>query len=216
MATPDIAVQLRSDEALNKGAELGRRMGKAPRLRRWTLEEYNRLFDAGILTTQDKVQLIEGEIVEMPSQNSPHATALSLAHLAILKIAGDNYYVRNQLPLPLDSKSEPQPDLAVVPGSPRDYRSAHPTTALLVVEVSESTLKFDRTKKARMYARAGIPDYWIINVDDRCVEVHRDPISGTPMHVEPCYQTVTSHGPGERISPLAMPNASIAVDDVLP
>src|SRR6516162_4667210 len=101
MATPNIAVQMRSREEHDESAELRRPMVTAPTLRRWTLEEYNRLFDAGILTEQDKVQLIEGDIVEMPKQNSPHATLLTLTLHALHKIAGDKHYVRVQMPLPV-------------------------------------------------------------------------------------------------------------------
>jgi Uma2 family endonuclease len=209
MATPEITVQSKLS------AELRRDRLMALRLRRWTREEYYRMIDAGILTTQDKVQLIEGEIVEMAPQYSPHATALTLAYQVIGRDASGNHYVRIQLPLALGPDSEPEPDVAVVAGSARDYWDEHPTTALLVIEVSASSLKFDRTVKARVYARAGIPEYWIVNLDDSCVEVHRDPILGSPMRMEPCYQTVKTHGRGDRISPLAMPNESFAVDDFL-
>ncbi len=106
-------------------------------------------------------------------------------------------------------------DLAIVLGSIRDYKRAHPTNALLVVEVSESSLKFDQTRKARIYARAGIPEYWIVNLQDRCVEVRRDPAPASPK-VKPSYMTVTIHKAGESIVPLAMPQQSIAVDDLLP
>jgi Uma2 family endonuclease len=158
-----------------------------PRLRRWTLEEYERMVDAGFLTTQDKVQLIEGEIVEMTPQNSPHMTTVTKVFRLLERAASDNQYVRIQGPLALKPDSEPEPDVAVVTGSPDDNWDAHPTTALLVIEVADSSLAFDRTRNARVYARAGIPEYWIINVEERCIEVHRDPAADvragrTPLH----------------------------------
>jgi Uma2 family endonuclease len=209
MTTPEIAVQ--SD----RSAQLRRDDLTALRLRRWTREEYDRMIDAGILTTQDKVQLIEGEIVEMTPQKSPHGITLTLAQRLLEKAAGDQRYVRIQLPLALGPDSEPEPDIAVVAGSPRDDWDEHPTTALLVIEVAGSSLRFDRTTKARVYARAGIPEYWIINVGKRCVEVHRDPTPGTPPQGEPRYMTLTVCKPGELITPLGMPDQSVAVDDLV-
>jgi Uma2 family endonuclease len=186
------------------------------RLRRWTREEYDRMVEAGILTTQDKVQLIEGEIVEMTPQKSPHFTTYRRVTLALNQIFGDGYDVRPQGPLVLDPDSEPEPDIAVVAGSIDDYEHAHPRTALLVVEVSDSSLRFDRSRKARVYARAGIADYWIVNVPQGCLEVFRDPVSEAPPDDEPHYTTAKVYKPGESVAPLAMPDKAVAVDDLLP
>ena len=111
------------------------------------------------------MELIEGEVVDMPPQKNAHYTAILLAQRALERAFGPNYVVRVQGPLDLGERSQPEPDLAVVPGSPRDYRD-HPKTASLVVEVSDSTLVFDRERKARLFAKAGIPEYWIINLVD--------------------------------------------------
>ena len=128
-------------------------------LRRWSRQEYDRMIDAGVLTTQDRVELIDGEIVTTPPQKTQHAAAACLVATALRHAFGEHVDVRRQLPLALDAASEPEPDVAVVAGSPRDYRDAHPATALLIVEVADSSLEFDRTTKASLYARAGIPDY---------------------------------------------------------
>ncbi len=212
MTSPEIAVQ--SDpSALLTGAILTE--PEFPRLRRWTLEEYNRMVNAGILTAQDKVQLVEGEIVEMTPQNSPHMITVTKAFRLLEKAAGDKQYVRIQGPLILEPDSEPEPDVAVVTGSPDDDWYAHPTTALLVIEVADSSLAFDRTRKARVYAHAGIPEYWIINVEERCIEVHRDPAADVPAPAEPHYMTRTVYRPGESITPIAMPKLSLAVNDLV-
>ncbi len=209
MTSPEIAVQ--SDPS----ALLTGEMVTEHRLRRWTREEYDRMIDAGILTTQDKVQLIEGEIVAMTPQNSPHATTVSLAYQILRGAASDQHCVRSQLPLALGSDSEPEPDLAVVTGTPNDYWKAHPTTALLVIEVADSSLALDRKEKARVYARAGIPEYWIINVEERCIEVHRNPAVQEQPQAEPRYLTRTVHNPGESITPIALPRLSVAVNDLV-
>jgi Uma2 family endonuclease len=210
MTTLEIAVQ--SD----RSAQLRRDDLTALRLRRWTREEYDRMIDAGILTTQDKVQLIEGEIVEMTPQNSPHMTSLRLVDRALNRLFREGYDVRPQGPLALGPDSEPEPDLAVVVGSPRDYRDGHPTTALLVVEISDSSLRIDRMEKASLYARAGIPEYWIVNLQGLCIEVRRDPTPGVPPEDEPSYMTLRTYRTGASIAPLAMPEQSVTVDELLP
>ena len=114
-----------------------------------------------------------------------------------------------QLPVAIDDYSEPEPDVAVVTGEIRDYRDAHPTSPLLVVEVSDDSLRHDRTVKQRLYARCGIPEYWILALPDARLEVYRDP-------AQDGYRTVTIHGAGDTVAPLARPEARIAVDDLLP
>src|SRR5688572_15390783 len=144
-----------------------------PQIHRWTRQEYYRMADAGLFHDR-RVELIEGEVVDMPPQKNAHYTAILLVQRALEKAFGTNHTVRVQGPLDLGERSQPEPDLAVVPGSPRDYQD-HPKTALLVVEVSDTTLAFDRERKAKLFAKAGIPEFWIINLVDRVVEVYRTP-----------------------------------------
>jgi len=118
------------------------------------------------------------------------------------------------MPLIVDPDSEPEPDLAVVTGSPRDYVSAHPRTALLVVEVADTTLALDRQRKLPTYARAGIPEYWILNLVERFLEVHRHPVSLPDQPAR--YETIQRLTAADRIAPLARPEASISVGDWLP
>ena len=106
----------------------------------------------------------------------------------------------------LASDSEPEPDLSVVPGNPMDYWDAHPATALLLVEVSDTTLEHDRRRKGSLYARANIQDYWIVNIIDRCVEVYREPHEGVYRSCQQCF-------PGADLSPLSAPKARISVAD---
>lgn len=178
-----------------------------PQARRWTREEYYRMGDAGLFLNE-RVQLINGEIFKMAPMKERHAAGVQLTEAAIQRAFGDGYCVRPQLPLFLTDVSEPEPDVAVVPGGPRDYLEEHPRSALLVVEVSESTLAFDRGTKSRLYAEAGIEDYWIINLVDRCVEVCREPIDGE-------YADQTRHDHDEEVTPLAA-GSSVKVADLLP
>jgi Uma2 family endonuclease len=184
--------------------------------RRWTRAEYEQMGEAGILDENDRVELVAGEIVTKVTQRSPHATAVGLGYEALRAVVGTGFHVRAQLPLALDPDSEPEPDLVVVAGSPRAYSDAHPTSALLVVEVSDTSLAFDRTWKMSIYARAGIPDYWIINLPDRLLEVYRDPGPDTAALVGYAYRQRLSFGPDDRVTLVAMPDATVAVRDLLP
>ncbi len=132
--------------------------------------------EAGVLTPNDRVELIGGEILTVTPQKSAHATAVSLANEALRVVLAPHMYVRTQLPLALGDDSEPEPDIAVVRGSIRDYRDAHPQSAVLIIEVADSTLAFDRHVKGSLYARAGVSEYWIINLVDSVVEMYREPI----------------------------------------
>lgn len=186
-----------------------------PKPRLWRRDEYHRMAEAGIFNGQ-RVELIEGEVVEMSPQGGPHFTAIALAEEALRRIFGQGYVVRAQGPLCVGELSEPEPDVAVVPGAVRDYREAHPATALLVVEIADSTLTFDRGEKASLYAKASIPDYWIVNLIDRQVEIRRNP---APMAGQPYghgYKNITIFTQAEIVSPLAAPQATVRVSDLLP
>ena len=184
-------------------------------LKRWTREDYDKMIEAGIFTPGERVELIDGEIIEMSPQNSGHSTAVSLSVEALRAAFATGYYIRVQMPLALDPHSEPEPDIAVVPGSPRDYRHAHPTTALLVVEVADSTFAYDREQKSSLYARAGIADYWLLNLVDRRLEVYRDPIPMAQARYGWGYQTLQQYSAEDAVAPLAAPHVLIAIVDLL-
>src|SRR5258706_12147964 len=150
----------------------------AKEFRHWTREEYERLVAEGFFQPEERLELVDGLIFEMTPQNSWHAAAIQALQEALLPIFGKGYSLRVQMPLALGFDSEPEPDLAVVTGHWRNYRDRHPATAVLVVEVAETTLLHDRERKASLYSRAGIPDYWILNRAGACLEVLRDPQNG--------------------------------------
>jgi Uma2 family endonuclease len=180
------------------------------RLKRWTRDEYERLVASGILSPEERVELLEGDIVRMWPQGPAHALATRNAEEALREAFRAGFDVRVQMPFDGDGDSVPEPDVAVVRGHRRDYFQSHPSAAVLIVEVSDTTLDYDRRRKGPTYARANVLDNWIVNLVDRRIEVHRDP---TP---DLGYQTVQNFLPGESLAPLAAASASIAVDDILP
>lgn len=186
-----------------------------PARKRWTRLEYARLLDLGVLGEDSRVELIDGDIIEKMPQKSPHATAVSLAERALRPAPGEACYIRCQLPLTLGERSEPEPDIALVRGAPRDYELAHPSTAILVVEIADSSLPVDRAK-ARVYAGAGIREYWIVNIAERRVEVYRDPSAAREQPLAFVFTTVSECADGDTIQPLHAPSLQIAVADLLP
>jgi Uma2 family endonuclease len=178
-------------------------------LHRWTRSEYHRMVATGVFPPEARLELLDGEIVEMSAQKGPHASAVDLVEEALRVGFGKGFYVRGQKPLRLDDYSEPEPDIALVEGSIRDYADHHPTAAILVVEVADTTLAYDRLNKAAVYARTGIPEYWILNLRDRCLEVYRRPAAGA-------YSERILLIEGETVSPLADPGLRIEVADLLP
>src|SRR5262249_8990442 len=158
---------------------------------------------------------IEGEILVMSPQGGPHVVALGLAEAALDAAFGTGFWARTRVPLLLGLATDPEPDVAVVPGGPRDYLD-HPTTALLVVEVSDTTLAYDRGDKACLYAAAGIADYWVVDLAHRQLIVLRDPRPDPARTHGTVYSSIQSLASGNSVSPLAAPHASIAVADLLP
>lgn len=192
-----------------------------PRTRKWTRAEYYRMADLGMFRDQ-RVELIEGTVVQMPPQKNFHMIGIDLVHKTLSAAFGPRFWVRIQAPLHLGPRSAPEPDAAVVPGTSRDYTAAnyratdHPTTALLIVEVSETTLAYDRGRKASLYARAKIADYWIVNLVHSRLGVRRNPVPDQGERYDWRYQDVLLLGPGDRIAPLAAPKKRVAVADLLP
>jgi Uma2 family endonuclease len=173
--------------------------------------EYVRLAEAGVLACGDRVELLGGVIVAMPPPGPLHATVTMIGTEVLQRAVVSLAAVRMQLPLALGVWSMPEPDIAVVPGSLRDYLDAHPTSALLVVEVADSSLAQDRLSKSRIYAAAAIPEYWIVNLRDCVVETMRDPDVASAA-----YRTSHTYAPGDSIEFAALPAARVAVDEILP
>jgi Uma2 family endonuclease len=184
-------------------------------VRQWRRAEYERLVDIGVFRGEP-VELIGGQLVVAEPQGAYHAAAISAAEYTLRAVLPTGWIVRTQLPISLDDESEPEPDLVVVPGRPADYRGSHPTRPALAVEVSESSLEFDREQKGSLYARAGIPEYWIVNLVDRIVEMFRDPEPDATARYGWRYRSVTPVTPPGVVTPLAFASSHIEVADLLP
>ncbi len=182
---------------------------------RWTREEYYRLGELDFFDNK-RVELIEGEVIEMSPIYSPHATTVTLVQEVMSQIFQKGWVIRIQQPLSLGTKSDPQPDIAVVIGKARDYKNSHPVTAVLVVEVADSSISFDRKAKASLYAKASLADYWIVNVQDEQVEVYRRPILDEKAAYGFSYAETLIFKKGDVLKPLAKAKISIAVADLLP
>jgi Uma2 family endonuclease len=185
--------------------------------RLWTREEYEQLIEHCILGPDDRVELIAGEILIMTPQKGRHAMAVGYGQDCLLAVLGDQFHLRVQLPLALGGDSEPEPDLAVISGRRKDYPpDEHPTSAVLVVEIADTSVAYDRTRKAGIYARARIPEYWIVNLQARRLEVYRDPAPDSATLLGFAYQQRTTHGLRDRVSLLAVPGATVPVRDLFP
>jgi Uma2 family endonuclease len=182
---------------------------------RWTKDQYYRMAEMGWFEGK-RVELIEGEIVEMSPIGSRHWICVGLAADALHRIFPHSYIVATQNPLNLGSGSEPIPDVAVITGAWRDYKDSIPTTAVLVVEVADTTLKTDRIRKAALYARAGIPEYWIVNLVRNQLEVQRHPEPGLGPSSRFGYRDVVVLTANDTVAPMAAPHAAIAVSELLP
>jgi Uma2 family endonuclease len=180
----------------------------------WSKEEYYRLGELGFFRGQ-RVELIEGRLMVHSPQNSLHADAVDDVDDVLSGVFRPGYRVRCQLPLDLGLRTEPEPDVAVVPGRRGQYRKAHPTTAVLVVEVSDTTLDYDRGFKASLYAAGKILDYWIVNLVDGQLEVYRQPVPDAAQPFGFRYSSRTDLAAPATAEPLALPGVTIPVADLL-
>ena len=187
-----------------------------PSLHRWSRREYGLMIDHGLLDEDDPIELLDGLLLVKEPQHSPHRTAVLLAAKALERGFGEGWFGQTQSPIILDDRSEPEPDVCVVRGSPRDYAAAHPTRPVLIVEVAQSGLALARGRKAAAYARAGIADYWILNLGDRVLGVHREPARPGPARRTWGYLAIETLGADATVTPLAAPAATIRVADLLP
>jgi Uma2 family endonuclease len=185
-------------------------MAVEPFRRRFTVDDYYRMADAGILTREDRVELIEGEILEMSPIGSRHAMCVDTLHELFVLRFSDVALVRGQNPIRLNDYSEPEPDLALLRPRADRYASGHPTAedVFLVAEVADSSIHYDRHTKVPLYARNGIPECWLVDLTRNLIVAHRDP---TPRG----YRTTLTVGPGEMLAPLAFPDCPLPVSEIL-
>lgn len=181
-----------------------------PKRHRLTVGDFHKLGEAGILGEDARVELIEGELIDMAPIGSSHAGTVRLLIRTLTRCLGDNAIIDAQNPIILGDESEPQPDIAVL--RPRDdyYRASHPRAEdiLLLIEVSDSTVQYDRSVKVPLYARHGIPEVWLINLQQQCVEIYRKPCRGFSE-----YQHLDLMREGS-LTPKLLPKAAVNIDDL--
>ena len=180
-------------------------------LRRFTVEEYYAMAEAGILTEDDRVELIDGVIVEMAPVGSRHVGVVNGYTRALTEAVGRRAVVQVQSPIRLDDGTEPQPDIVLLQERPDLYASGHagPQDILLVIEVADTSVGYDRNEKLPRYARAGIPEVWLTILPDRVIEAHTEPADGR-------YAVRRIFAPGDTISPACFPDIALSVDEILP
>ena len=183
---------------------------RTPRLTRL---EYEALVERGVLDEDDRIELLDGRLVFREPQGSRHAAACLRIRIALDRAFGRGFHVRPQFPIALDDASEPEPDIAVVRGQIEDYLDTHPTFPVLIVEVADSSLAQDRHRRVRLYARAGVADYWIVNLRAGVLEIYRDPERTATGRWR--YAAVRVRKPVAVVSPIAAPRARLRVADLL-
>jgi Uma2 family endonuclease len=167
--------------------------------------EYDRLVELGFFDEDERVELLYGVLVQMSPQYPPHSSVVQKLTSLLVPRLVSIAHVRIQLPFAASDDSEPEPDVAVVPA--RDYRAEHPSEASLIIEVAHTSQRKDRNVKARLYAECGVPEYWIVDVPARSVEVYTQPAQGN-------YASVVTRGPGEQLAPARFPDVVIQVDEL--
>lgn len=177
----------------------------APQRKLWTIEEYERLGELGVFDQGPRVELIEGEIIQMSPQNRPHSHKIMLLTHLLVEHFGAGVYVRVQLPFNSGSDSQPEPDFCILSKEQARRAPGQPEEAELVIEISDSSLSYDRRKGA-LYARSGVAEYWIVNLRQQRLEVHRE-----PCRQEALYRLTRLYGPDEAVEPLASPGRSLPV-----
>jgi len=178
--------------------------------RRFTVDEYHRMGWAGVFHEDDRVELLDGQIVEMSPIGPAHAGCVAALTGLLSRRGGERVVVWVQNPVDLGERSEPQPDIALLSPRPDAYRTAHPRARdiLLVIEVADTSREHDRDVKLPLYAEGGVPEVWLVNLTDYAVTVYRDPIGGR-------YATVDSARRGETVTSLRLPGVTLRVDEIL-
>ena len=177
--------------------------------RKFTVEQFHKMAESGILNEDDRVELIRGEIIEMAAIGTKHACCVRRLDKVLHRKLDDKAIISVQNPVGLDDSSEPQPDVALLKPREDDYLSAHPQSkdVFLIIEVADSTIKYDREVKIPLYAEEGVVEVWLVDINEECVEVYREPVNGK-------YQKVDKFVRGESLIIQAFDDVNISLDEV--
>ncbi len=226
-------MQQTTSEVIKRGStffatETEDNFGEEPPKILWNKNDYYRLADLGFFNGK-RVELIEGEIFvkyeytefdegeyEMSAMSSLHFSGVNVAAEVLREIFKKKHFVSVQCPINMGKTSEPEPDISIIEGKARDFKESIPKTAALIIEISDTSLLYDRGKKASLYARAKIEDYWIVNVKDKRLEVYRRPIKDETAFYGFSYGEIRILTEKDSVSPLAAPDAKIKIADILP
>ncbi len=184
---------------------------KVPTTRLWNVDEYYRMVETGILAPDERVELIDGEVISMAAKNPPHVLVTKLASDYLQRLLGETAVVLTQDPIHLGRRSEPEPDIAVVIPPIRRYLDRHPLSndIYLIIEVADATLGFDLKRKATVYARSQIQDYWVVDVNENQVHIFREPVATT-------YAKINVLGERDTIRLLAFPDIEVVLAEFFP
>jgi Uma2 family endonuclease len=210
-AIPDTSASIFSG---NAGLVLDRAKFHEPMLKRWNREGYHRLAEFGLIP-EKRVELIDGEIYGQCPHSPDHFWAIDVVACLLEGVFGESYWTRRQGPCVYGEWSEPEPDVTVVRGKIEEY-SEHPTTAVLAVEVSKFSLSYDRGRKASLYAAMGVPDYWVLDLNNRQLWVYRLPVVDESIQFGHHYSQIEAISSEGHVAPLEKPDMKIAVADMLP
>jgi len=180
-------------------------------LRLWKVQEYHQIAEAGIFHPEERVELIAGQIIRMIAKGTAHTATVGRIDKLLQNRLGEQAWIRIEQPVVLDDFSEPEPDVAVVRIDPLDYAAHHPTPSevYLIIEVADSSFKYDRETKAKAYAKSSIADYWLLDVNERNLHIFREP-------TQEGYQSEVIFSERAIVSPLQFPTLEIALQDILP
>ena len=180
------------------------------RTHNFTVDEYHRMAEAGVFHEDDRVELIDGQVVEMTPIGPRHAVCVDRLNGWLSRLVGDSAIVRVQSPVVLGQRAEPEPDVTLLRPPFERYQEVHPGPAeiMLVIEVADASVEYDHSVKIPLYARAGVPEAWLVNLPADRIEVYRDPAGGS-------YADVTSVSPSETLTPLLLPDARLSAANVL-
>ncbi|MBV6625299.1 MAG: Uma2 family endonuclease [Rivularia sp. (in: Bacteria)] len=178
--------------------------------RKFTVEQFHKMAESGILNEDDRVELIRGEIIEMAAIGTKHAACVRRLDNVLPRKLGDRVIISVQNPVGLDDISEPQPDVVLLKPREDFYASAHPQPkdVFLIIEVADSTIKYDREVKIPLYAEEGVVEVWLVDINDECVEVYREPVNGE-------YKKVEKFGRNDSLAIRAFEDVGISVDEIL-
>lgn len=194
-------------------AEIVNMVERSPR--RWTVEEYDKMAEFGVIGPEERVELLAGRVLQLSADDKSHSDSVAMANNLLVRAYGKTHLVRVGLPIQVGEYSEVEPDFALVRPEQQGAARRHPTCADLVIEMSFTSLAYDRLRKTTLYASAGVPEYWIVNLVDRCLEQHLQPQKDTTAPFGASYSLRRVWQPEDEITPAHVPGPALVVGHLM-